>query len=95
MSELNIPSKDCLYGAAKLAIKEDKPIMLDYWDDALNGKAFIGVRTENDEKLLVKSNEEYTSLIVNIFGGTKDEYIIATENSLYIVPSSISKKRVS
>jgi hypothetical protein len=90
-----LPSKDCLTLAVKLAIKEDKPIMMDYWEDALNGTAVIGVRNEDGEKLLVKSKEEYTSPISNIYGGTKQEYIIATENSLYIVPSSIAKKRVS
>jgi hypothetical protein len=53
----------------------------------------IGVR-ENGEKLLVKSEDEYTSPIEKIYK-IDSEYIIVTENSLYIVSASISTKRIS
>jgi len=53
----------------------------------------IGVR-DSDDKLLVRSEEEYTSPISKIFK-VKNELIIITENSIYIVSASIPKKKIS
>jgi len=78
---------------AKISITEDKPIMLDYWLDSLEKAVSIGVR-ENGEKLLVKSEDEYTSPVQKIYK-VETEYIIVTENSLYIVSSDIATKRIS
>ena len=75
------------------AMVEDKPILLDYWVSSLESKALIGVR-ENQEKLLVKSEEEYTSPVNKIFK-VENEYIIITENSIYLVSASIPTKRIS
>ena len=90
---ITIPSDKIWKHASKLAITDDKPILLDYWMDSLNKKAIIGVR-ENDEKLLVKSEEEYTSTIAKIFK-VENEFIIVTENSIYLVSANISTKRIS
>jgi len=88
-----LPSDITLQHASKLAIVEDKPIMLDYWTDSLDKKALIGVR-ENGEKLLVKSAEEYTSPVAKFYkSGT--EYIIITENSIYLVSSDIPTRKIS
>lgn len=87
------PSNTCLQHCIKMAISDDKPIMLDYYTLSLDKKVLIGVR-ENGEKLLVKSEDEYTSPIEKIFK-VETEYIIATENSLYIVSSGIPTKRLS
>ncbi len=87
------PSNQCLQHVVKLAVVDDKPIMLDYWTDSQDKKVLIGVR-ENGEKLLVKSEEEYTSPIEKIYK-VEEEYIIVTENSLYIISSSIQTKRIS
>ena len=87
------PSNQCLQHCIKLAINDDKPIMLDYWTSSLEKKVLIGVR-ENGEKLLVKSEDEYTSPIEKVYK-VENEYIIATENSLYITSSSIPTKRIS
>lgn len=88
-----LPSDATFQNSAKLAISEDKPIMMDYWSDSLDGKALIGVR-ENNEKILVKSAEEYTSPIVKLYrSGT--EYIIMTENSIYLVSSTIASRRIT
>ena len=67
--------------------------MLDYWTDSHDGKIVIGVR-ENGEKLLVKNEDEYTSPISKIYK-VDQEYIIITENSLYLVSSKISTRRIS
>ena len=88
-----LPSGTTLQHATKLAIVEDKPIMFDYWTSSCDKDVLIGVR-ENEEKLLVKSEEEYTSPIVKIYK-TGSEYIIATENSIYLVDVNIPTKRIS
>ena len=61
--------------------------------DSIDKKIIIGVR-DNGEKLLIKSKEEYTSPISKIYKvGT--EYLIMTENSIYIVDVEIPTKRIS
>lgn len=87
------PSNQCLQHCAKLAVIDDKPIMMDYWFGSQENSVLIGVR-ENGEKLLVKSEDEYTSPISKIYK-VENEYIIVTENSLYLVSASISTKRIS
>ena len=88
-----LPSEATLKHASKLSIVEDKPIMLDYWTASLDKKALVGVK-ENGEKLLVKSEDEYTSPIVKFYKSAT-EYIIITENSIYLVSSDIPTKRIS
>jgi hypothetical protein len=88
-----VPSQQCLEHASKLAVTDERPIMLDYWLPSLDSKVLIGVK-EGGEKLLVKSAEEYTSPIEKVFKLPK-EFIILTENSLYIVSSTIPIKRIS
>jgi len=88
-----LPETNTLQHAAKLSIVEDKPIMLDYWTNSLDKTALIGVK-ETQEKLLVKSEEEYTSPIAKIFKVGK-EYIVVTENSIYLVDVEIPTKRIS
>jgi hypothetical protein len=93
MSNIRLPSDLTNQHASKLAIVEDKPIMLDYWVSSLEKKALIGVR-ENGEKLLVKSAEEYTSPIAKFYKSAT-EYIIITENSIYIVSSDIQTRKIT
>jgi hypothetical protein len=88
-----VPCPTTFENAAKIAIEEDRPILLDYWRGSLDKTALIGVR-ENNEKMLVKSPEEYTSPIQKIYK-VGDEYVISTENSLYIVSSTIPTKRIN
>lgn len=93
VESFRLPDIKTLQHASKLAIVDDKPIMLDYWNDSLEKSVLIGVK-ENQEKLLVKSEEEYTSPITKIYK-TGNEYIIATENSIYLVDVNIPTKRIS
>jgi hypothetical protein len=90
---LKLPGDTTLRHASKIAVAEDKPILLDYWVNSIESNALIGVR-DNQEKLLVKSEDEYTSPIAKIFK-VEGEYIIMTENSIYIVSASIPTKRIS
>ena len=91
--QIELPPTSIWNHISKIAITEDKPIMLDYWQDSCCGNVMIGVR-DNDEKLLVKSEDEYTSPINKIFRAG-NEYVIITENSIYITADSISTRKIS
>jgi hypothetical protein len=92
-SGYRLPEPTTLQHAMKLAIVEDKPVMMDYWTDSLEQTVLIGVK-DTQEKLLVKNEEEYTSPISKIYKVGK-EYIIMTENSIYLVDVQIPTKRIS
>lgn len=87
-----LPSANVLLRAAKLAIEDDRPILLDYFVDSTRKSCCIGVK--DSIKYLVKSETEYTSTIQNIFR-LEECFIILTENSIYIVSKDIPVKRVS
>jgi hypothetical protein len=90
-----LPDNTTLQHAIKLSIVEDKPIMMDYWTNSLDKTVLIGVKNDDSkEKILVRSEEEYTSPISKIFK-VSGEFIIITENSIYIVDASIPTKRIS
>jgi len=88
-----LPSASTLQNVAKLSIVEDKPVLFDYWTGSYDKQVLIGVR-DSGEKLLVKSEDEYTSPIAKIYQSDK-EYIVVTENSIYVVAADINRKRIS
>lgn len=101
-TELKTPSHNTLVNAFKKALADDKPVLYDYWVGSLNKSVVIGVRqtkgeaalAATTEKILVRNEEEYTSPIVNIFK-SEGEFVIVTENSIYIVDASIPIKKIS
>lgn len=93
-NQYRLPDATTLQNAARMAAVEDKPIMMDYWVDSLKKAVIIGVNENTKEKLLVKSVDEYTSPISKIFKVSK-EYIIMTENSIYIVDAEIKSNRIT
>lgn len=92
-NELPMPSAQALLQAAKLAQQLDRPIQLDYFADTFSGKAVIGEDPDTKDKLLVKSNDEYTSLIQKIYKVGED-YLILTENSIYIISGKVQKRKI-
>jgi hypothetical protein len=88
-----VPSAATLVSAAKLAIQKDMPIQLDYFVDSASGKAFLGEDATTSEKMLVKNSEEYTSHIQKIYKAGED-FIILTENSIYLVSSKVQKRKI-
>lgn len=86
-----LPSASVLLRAAQLSIDEDKPIYLDYYADSVEKKCCIGV--QDGTKYLVKSDSEYTSTIEQVYK-SENCYIVATENSLYIVSTEIPIKKI-
>mgnify|MGYP006103309437 FL=1 len=93
-SSYRMPTKESLHHVVKLSILEDKPIMMDYWTQSLEKKVLIGVHQDTQEKLLVKSEDEYTSPIIKIYK-VETEFIIVTENSMYLVSADIPTKRIN
>ena len=91
-----LPSATVLLQAAKIAIEQDRAIMLDYYVQTANGTAFLGEDSDNkDQRILVKSKEEFTSLIKKLYKVGDDDLIVLTENSLYIVSNKIQKRKVN
>jgi len=88
------PSSQTLVQAAKLAIEQDRAIMLDYYRQTAGGSAFLGEDPETKERVLVKTKDEFTSLIKKLYK-VGDDFIILTENSLYIVSGKIQKRKVN
>lgn len=93
-SSTPLPSNQTLLQAAKLAIEQDRAIMLDYYVQTGNGTAFLGEDPDTKERILVKSKEEFTSLVKKLYK-VGDDFIILTENSLYVVSGKIQKRKVN
>ena len=91
-----IPSADTFSHCFTSSLLDDKPILTDYWEASLQKNAFIGIRGEGADKiqLLVKSEDEYTSPIKKIRKCGTD-YIVETENSIYIVSTDILIKKIA
>lgn len=88
-----LPSPTALLQAARLAMKEDRPIQLDYYEATHKGTAFIGEDPVRKQKMLVKSSEEFTSLVQNMYKAG-DDILVLTENSIYIVSSNTTKRKI-
>jgi hypothetical protein len=88
-----VPSPTVMAQAAKIAVEQDRPIYLDYYNDSLEKKCCIGV--QGNSKFLVKSDTEYTSPIESIMRIKEEKtYLVVTENSLYIVSADVPVKRI-
>ena len=66
---------------------------MDYYVDSYNNKAFMGEDQDTKEKMLVKSGDEFTSLIQKVYK-VKEDFIIMTENSIYLASGKIARKRI-
>jgi hypothetical protein len=95
VSEFRMPSQETFKNLFKKAITDDKPVLFDYWAGSLEKTVSICVRELPDgtkEKHLVRNEQEYTSPISNIFKSGTD-FIVLTENSIYVVDSEIPARR--
>lgn len=77
-----------LMQAAKLAIQQDKPIMLDYYASSINKAGARIVKTSEGENILYKSDEEFTSPLKRVFK-TGNDMIAISNNSIYIIHGTI------
>ena len=76
-----------------MCLREFSAILLDYYVETATGKAFMGEDQETKERMLVKSADEFTSLIQKVYKVT-DDFIIITENSIYVASGKIQKRRI-
>lgn len=89
-----IPPADTLLQCARLAIQQDKRVMLDYYNDSKTDKAFIGQDPDTKERVLIKTKRDFTSLIQKLYKVGED-YLIMTENSIYVVSTSIKMRKIN
>jgi hypothetical protein len=85
-----VPSSQMMQQACKIALTEDKPIILTFWHDSMVGNVHVNNRNPKEmiiEKINENSDEEaeYTSPIKSDHGNG----IYETENSIYIVVPDI------
>ena len=92
-SSISFPNEKTFKHAAKLAITKDKPILFDHYVESIKGNICIGKLSEN-ENIIFKSKDEYTSPIINI-SKSNDEYIVETENSIYLISANTKIKKLS
>ena len=97
--KFRVPCAKTFEQVARIAISQDRPIMLDYWLGSIDKSVFIGVVSEN-EKMLVRNQNEYTSPIKNIYSVRymdgdveRKDFIILTEHSIYIVDENIPRRQ--
>ena len=88
-----LPSPTALLQAARLSMKEDRPIQLDYYEATHKGSAFIGDDPVRKQKMLVKSSEEFTSIVQNMYKAG-DDILVVTENSIYVVSARTTKRKI-
>ena len=88
--KLSIPSDSTLQQASKLSIKLCKPICFYFYIDSCRGRINI-VQTGGD-KIIYKNSEEHTSPISNTYK-VNNEYLVVTENTIYIISASTPIKK--
>ena len=85
--KLSLPCEKTLNQAAKLSIKIAKPICFYFYVDSCRGGASI--ITHEGEKIVYKNNDEHTSPIKNTYK-VGNEYLVVTENTIYVLSSNTS-----
>ena len=90
-SAKRMPDVSTLTTACKLSVAEDKPIMLTYWSESFDKSVCIMCNKGSGEKVIYKDSESYTSPIVKSYKNVED-FILMTENSIYIVIAGIPVK---
>jgi hypothetical protein len=94
MSTSILPHTSTLTNVSKISIKDDKPIMLDYYVASFQRQCKL-VKTQDQDTILYKSNEEYTSPLNKLVkvetsaSSTGCDVVAISENSIYILHSNI------
>lgn len=88
---MSFPHVKTLSKAAELCIQYDKPLHLDYYLLSVNKECKIG--KEDDEKVLWKNPDEFTSpikTVLKIDNGTMGyDLLLETMNSIYVVSGNM------
>ena len=83
---------EILLQAAKLSLEKDKSLNFDYYIPSIEQKCKV-VKTPQEDKVLFKSQDEYTSPIIKLLSPCSkgDILFCETQNSLYIVHNNMLK----
>ena len=82
----NYPSSKTIKKACQLSKSLNKSIKLKYYLDSL--KQNVCITSYKDEKIIFKNYKEYSKPIKNTFK-INQNYIVVTENSIYIISTKI------
>ena len=81
-AKVSLASAKTMEQAQKLSIKLVKPICFYFYVESLKGKVVI--KSDGEDRIIFKNEDEHTSPILNTFK-CETEYIIVTENTIYII----------
>lgn len=81
-TQLVLPTDKTLQQATKLALKTKKPVCFYFYIDSLKGN--ISIRTDGEDRIIFKSEDEHTSPIINTYR-SDNCFIVVTENTIYIL----------
>jgi hypothetical protein len=80
--KVTLASAKTMEQAQKLSIKLVKPVCFYFYVDSLRGK--VCIQSDGEDRIIFKNEDEHTSPILNTFK-CETEYIIVTENTIYII----------
>ena len=80
--KITIPETTTLSQAFKLSIKISKPVCTYFYIDSCRGK--VNIMNSDGDKIVYKNSEEYTSPIQNTYK-VGNEYLVVTENTIYVI----------
>jgi len=83
--KLGLPCDKTMQQAVKLSIKLCKPICFYFYVDSLKNRVCIA--SDGEDRIIYKNDEEHTSPILNTYK-VNTEYIVVTENTIYILTST-------
>ena len=66
---------------------------MDYYVDTCTRKALLAEDETTKDRVLIKSKDEFTSIVSNIFKAGENDLLVITENSIYIVSNKIGRKK--
>lgn len=84
-TKITLPSTNTLMQAFKLSLKYNKPICPYFYADSQKGRVCIA--SDGKEKIIYKNDDEHTSPIVTPYKND-NEFIIITENTIYIISAN-------
>ena len=87
------PSVEIMMKGMRLALQNDKPLIFSFWNDSIKKSVFFNHDTKLNEWNLYKSDDEFTSPIINRHS-EKGELVCETENSMYVIHGDIGTKSV-
>ena len=87
---LQMPSAKTLQQSVKLSIENEKPICYYFYNDSLRKNVCIA--PYQGDKIIYKNKDEHTSPIVKTYK-CDSEYIVITENSIYIISAGTQIKK--